>query len=111
MVDIAKLIKKGRARKKLKQRDLARCLGVVPSAVSQWESGKKIPGGDTLVALAQILDIVSELFPGYVREEAAVADSTNQSETCYGECSSVREELDQMRRDLDELRKLVKVSE
>lgn len=71
MVDIGNLIRIGRAKKNMSQADLAKKLGVVPSAISQWESGKKTPSGDTLIALAQILDIISDIFPGYVKSERA----------------------------------------
>ncbi|NUM33394.1 MAG: helix-turn-helix transcriptional regulator [Candidatus Brocadiae bacterium] len=68
MNQIKDIIRVGRARKSLSQTDLAQKIGVVASAVSQWEAGKKIPSGDILIKLAKELDIVDELFPDRKKE-------------------------------------------
>ena len=60
----------------LKQAKVAASLGVTQAAVSRWLNGS-VPGGDTLVALARLLDTTAEQFfvpqgqPMRVMEERA----------------------------------------
>lgn len=67
-MDIAHCIKKGREKKGWTQDDLAKSLGKSRNIVYFWESGKTIPTGDILCKLALELDIVEDLFPGYVKK-------------------------------------------
>lgn len=67
MVDLANIIRLGRAKKNISQTELAKRLGIAASAISYWESGEKIPSGDSLLKLIEELDLIPELFPGYVK--------------------------------------------
>jgi transcriptional regulator with XRE-family HTH domain len=42
-------------------REVARSLGVSPTAVSQWERGQRAPRGDRAVAFAELLGLMNEL--------------------------------------------------
>ena len=66
-LDIGKIIKEGRQQKRFTQYQLAEMVGVDPSTVSRWENNEKTPSGDTLIKMANLLNIVPELFPGYDR--------------------------------------------
>lgn len=58
-----------RKRVGVSQKELADQLGVFQSAVSQWETGKAIPRGATLLRLAEILGCtVDELLKGEGKE-------------------------------------------
>lgn len=47
----------------MSQAQLARAVGVIPSSVSQWESGTKTPATDKLPALAKALKCkIDDLF-------------------------------------------------
>ena len=70
-MNLLDIIRIGRAKKNLSQKELAKRLGVVPSAVSQWESGKKTPSGDIMIKLILELDLVDELFPRPLDESTA----------------------------------------
>ena len=50
-------IRELRKEKKLTQTDLAKCLNTTTSNVSGWECGKWQPDNDTLIRLAEILDV------------------------------------------------------
>lgn len=50
-------LKQAAAELKLSQADLARRLGVTRGAVSHWYSGRSIPEGATLAALADVLNV------------------------------------------------------
>ena len=61
------------ARKKagLTQKELAEKMGVDQSAVSFWETGKRVPRGAKLLRLADVLDCtIDELFGREPRDSA-----------------------------------------
>ena len=64
-VNIGSVIRIGRRKKNWKQKDLAKVLDVSPALVSSWETGNRIPPGDDLLKIANLLDIVDLLFPNY----------------------------------------------
>jgi transcriptional regulator with XRE-family HTH domain len=94
-MNISDLIRIGRAKKNLSQTALAKRLGITPSAVSQWEIGDTVPSGEILPKLAVELDIVEELFPGYIKQ--VKSEIPNSSVT--------REELESLRREIEKLKK------
>jgi len=77
---IGLIIRNGRIKKNLSQKDLAKMVGVNQSHVSKWENDESVPTGDTLLNLADILDIVPELFPGYKKEESPPPIEEKESE-------------------------------
>lgn len=60
--DIGQRIKEARKRKKLKQSDLARCLGVTTVTISNYETGTAVPTLKRIQEIAYIL----ESSPGYL---------------------------------------------
>jgi transcriptional regulator with XRE-family HTH domain len=68
-MDLAKIILNGRIKKKISQEELARILGVSKNSISAWERGNYAPSGETLVHVASVLDIVEDLFPGYIKAD------------------------------------------
>lgn len=63
-------IKMYRERVGLTQRQLSERLGVDPSTVAYWETGKSAPNADTLVQLCDIFGVKPTVLMGVVDEEA-----------------------------------------
>lgn len=61
-IEIGEAIRRGRKRKRWSQSELAEKMNVHQTHVSQWEKGKKRIYGEDLIKIAQMLDIVDELF-------------------------------------------------
>ena len=98
MKSIAELIKAGRKNKDITKSELARQLNVTPTAVSSWESDQKIPSGDTLLKLAQILDIGYDLFPKFknekiIQEEIAISSIEDINRNTKIELEEVKKRL------------------
>ena len=53
-----------REQKKMSRKQVCAALNITPSAISYWESGKRIPDADTLISLCELYGIhsVSQLF-------------------------------------------------
>lgn len=62
-INIGKIIRNGRMRKGISQKELADLMQVRPSLISKWERDLQVPRGDYLIKLANILDIIFDLFP------------------------------------------------
>jgi transcriptional regulator with XRE-family HTH domain len=60
-------IKEALFRKKMRQIDLARKIGKSPQQISDWIKGRKKPQVEDFIKLAQELDLISEIFPGYTK--------------------------------------------
>ncbi len=71
MEKIGEIIKIGRVRKGLSQEELGKKLGISKNSISAWETGAKSPSCPMLFKVADILDLVPDLFPGYIKEEDA----------------------------------------
>lgn len=71
-VNIGMAIRKGLLRKGLPQKDLACLMDVSPALVSGWVTGTKIPTGDDLIRIIEILDLVPLLFPKYQGQQDEV---------------------------------------
>lgn len=69
-MDIGQIIKLGRIKKGLKQKDIADAMGVSVSLISSWENNTRNPNADEIIKLANMLDVVSELFPGYAKKNS-----------------------------------------
>ena len=69
MESIGRIIKMARVNKEISQETLANKAGITKAAISAYEKGKQIPGGDILVKIINELDIVSQIFPGYIKEK------------------------------------------
>lgn len=76
-------IRELRKEKKLTQTDLAKCLNTTTSNVSGWECGKWQPDNDTLIRLAEILDVSVDYLLGreaITPEERAVGVTATKKE-------------------------------
>lgn len=105
-MNLGHIIRVGRVRKNLEQRQLAEMLGVAQSAVSSWESGKSIPSGDILIKLARDLDIVEELFPGYGK----IVHTPTPAEDSSKVDTRTRQEIqDIVRKELESFKKKISV--
>jgi transcriptional regulator with XRE-family HTH domain len=63
-------LRAARDRRGMTQAQLAEVTGAYPSQISNYENGEKIPEGETMVALADALDVsLDELARGTPREE------------------------------------------
>lgn len=90
-------IRQQRERLGLSQVELARACGVQQQQVSKWEKGRTIPGRQTLPLLADVLDLVPDLFvwvSDVSREDATEAER---------ELADVRSYVDSLRLDVDML--------
>ena len=72
MKNIGEVISHYRREKKLSQIDVADMLKaydihITNGAVSSWEKGNSIPGGETLMALCEILEI-SDIYTAFIGE-------------------------------------------
>ena len=61
-MDIGKVIKIGRIKKNIKQKDLSKKIEVHNQELCDWENGRKIPRGDSLIKLMQELGIETKNF-------------------------------------------------
>ena len=68
-MNIGEAIKKGRKRKKLNQKELASMMDVSCGTISHWEQNTRSPQAKDLIKLANMLDIVTDLFPGYMKSD------------------------------------------
>src|SRR3954464_3160215 len=63
-------LRAARDRRGMTQAQLAEVTGAYPSQISNYENGEKVPEGETMVALADALDVsLDELARGTPREE------------------------------------------
>lgn len=62
-------IKKLRIKNKYTQEQLAEKVGVTPTGVSYWESGKSIPNFDTLKKLSEIFNVSIDYLTGNEAEK------------------------------------------
>lgn len=51
------------------QEEMGEKLGVSQGTVSQWESGKRVPGGEAVKAMAELFDTTADFILGIVDEE------------------------------------------
>ncbi len=68
-INIGEAIRQGLKKKKITQQELAETMGKSQSSISEWINNRKRPSVDDLFKLADMLDIISDLFPGYVKRE------------------------------------------
>jgi len=61
-------IAEARKDKKLSQRDLAKVLGVAKSTVGGYEAGSRNPDPETLLRIAEILDVSTDYLLGHKKE-------------------------------------------
>ena len=66
-INIGASIRKGLQKKNWTQLDFARKIGKSQSTISEWISNKKHPLSEELISIAIELDIVPDLFPGYMK--------------------------------------------
>ena len=59
---IGQKIKTGRLSRNMTQADLAKALGVSPSAIGMWEQDRREPDFDTLEALADVFNVPMSYF-------------------------------------------------
>ena len=79
MSKVSKNIKKIRTEKGMTQETLAEKIFVTRQAISNWETGRTKPDVDSLLKIAEILDVqVEELIYGERKEKIAVEDKTRE---------------------------------
>jgi|ERR1051326_867602 transcriptional regulator with XRE-family HTH domain len=65
-------LRRARDRRGMTQAQLADAIGAYPSQISNYENGEKVPEGETMVALADALDVsLNELARGVPKEGPA----------------------------------------
>ena len=95
---LGEIIKVARKNKRLTQGELAQALGVKQALVSKWERNERFPQGEIFIHLMQFLDIVPNLFPGYIK-----AQKIEQQVNEYAKA----EQVEQLHREMEELKKKV----
>lgn len=70
MLNIGETIRSGRIKKGFSQKDFAKKIGIKPSMLSRFENNNSVPTGTTLLKIISELDLVPELFPGYVKAKS-----------------------------------------
>lgn len=70
-MNIGEVIKLARIKNKMTQEVLARKLETSKNSVVAWEKGHYSPNGEMLIKIGIVLDIVSDLFPDYVKKPQA----------------------------------------
>ncbi len=79
MSKVSKNIKKFRTEKGMTQESLAEKIFVTRQAISNWETGKTKPDVDSLLKIAEILDVqVEELIYGERKEKITVEDKSKE---------------------------------
>ena len=72
-------IKQLREQKKMTQADLADKIDVSSKTISKWEKNLSVPDADTLIRLAEILEVsVSELLGAKIENENTASDVAEQ---------------------------------
>ena len=79
----AKRIKELRIDNKITQGELADKLGITPTGVSYWESGKSIPNYDTLKKLSLLFNVSIDYLTGNEKEK------TNESDILFRKIGKV----------------------
>lgn len=70
--NFANIIKSLRIQNKMTQQDLAEVVGLTPTGISYWESGKSIPNIETLERLATFFNVTVDYLLG--KKEMSVND-------------------------------------
>lgn len=68
MVPFAERLHESRKRKKLKQKEVAEYLEVAVRSYQNYEGGQRQPDFETLVALADLLDVTTDYLLGRTEE-------------------------------------------
>lgn len=76
MINIGKKIRQLRAKRNLKQVDLARALFVSPQAVSKWERSEAYPDILTLADLSRILGVTTDYLLGVTEQDQGVFEGS-----------------------------------
>jgi transcriptional regulator with XRE-family HTH domain len=108
-MEMGKIIKFSRLKNEISQKELSEKIGVDVSAVSLWEAGKRIPSGDILIRIANVLEIVPDLFPGYVKADQQSPSAQASGNDPPPEPKEDREDREdrfaKLEREISELRK------
>lgn len=75
---IGQKIKTGRLSRNMTQADLAKALGVSPSAIGMWEQDRREPDFDTLEALADVFNVPMSYFVTEDGERFSADDITKK---------------------------------
>ena len=68
MVPFPARLKEARKRKKLMQKDVAECLQMAAHSYQNYEAGQRRPDYETLVAIADLLDVTTDYLLGRTDE-------------------------------------------
>lgn len=74
---ISEVIRKGIEKKRIRQRELAKTLGVTDSLITSWVNGRAIPSTELLLRLTVYLDIMPELFEEFFSAKATQHKNEN----------------------------------
>ncbi len=91
--EIARGIKEGLSLKKMKQKDLAAIMGKSNALVSEWISGRKIPRGDDLIRIINLLEI-SHLFFENKSKKEETGEKTRKIRKLQKEMVSLQKRFD-----------------
>ncbi|BBM87292.1 helix-turn-helix domain-containing protein [Candidatus Uabimicrobium amorphum] len=99
-INIGKAIKKGLDKNNLTRKAFAKVMGKSLSLVSEWTRNVKTPSGRDIIKIAIYLDIVEDLFPGYVKkDEFKVAESR----TPYNKKINIEERVATLEKKIEKL--------
>jgi transcriptional regulator with XRE-family HTH domain len=100
---VGQRVKERRQALGLSQSELAAAVGVKQGAISQWETGRRSPGLDELLALASNLDVeISELMPSPQRQRSDATVLLRAYLEATGE-EALREGVEDFIREVEEL--------
>ena len=76
---LGNIIKELRKKKRMTQRDLAKAMKVSQQTVGAWETGRAIPGADTLSELADYFNVTTDYLLGKpeMKKETDIAVAYN----------------------------------
>lgn len=81
MADFSDRLRDTREARSMSASDLARLLGVTPTAVWNWEKNGVVPRHDTLVQIAQVLGVTTEFLRAGTRGALADRGSVERGTT------------------------------
>lgn len=79
-----------REKNKMTRNDVCAALNITPSAISYWESGKRVPDADKLLDLCELYNIrsVGQLFGNTETDENEISESEKYLLKLYREADS-----------------------
>ena len=79
---LGKRIKALRKKERLTQADLAKELGVSPSAVGMYEQDRRVPDNKTLLTICNVFGVTSDYLLGHMEDPEDVSDVLDTFNIC-----------------------------